>query len=454
MVLMVTIPIMLQNGITNFVNLLDNLMVGQVGTEQMSGVAIVNQLIFVYNICIFGGISGPGIFGAQFFGQKNYDGVKNTFRLKLIIAALITILAAVLFFTNGDVLISLFLHESGQGNADIAATLAYGKKYLRIMAFGLLPFAVVQSYSSTLRESGETMLPMKAGIAAVFVNLILNYLLIFGKCGAPVLGVEGAAIATVISRFVECAITAGWTHMHQEKNLFIQGVYRNFKIPLSFTGKVFLKGSPLMANEALWSAGMAMLTQCYSVRGLEVVAGLNISSTICNVFNIVFIAMGSAVSIIVGQLLGAGKMEEAKDTDTKLIFFSVTVTAAVSIGLIIIAPLFPDMYKTEEDIKILAAWFIRIAALCMPMDAFMHASYFTLRSGGKTVITFLFDSVYLWMVSIPLAFFLTRFTGLGIVIVYLCCKLVDILKCTIGFILLKKGVWLQNIVLDKRQGVL
>lgn len=447
MVLAVAVPIMLQNGITNFVSLLDNLMVGQIGTEQMSGVAIVNQLIFVYNLCIFGGISGPGIFGAQFFGQKNHRGVRDAFRLKLIIAAIITTAAAILFGLRGEMLITLFLHEGG-GGTDIAATLIYGRKYLLIMIVGLIPFALVQSYSGTLRETGETVLPMKAGIIAVFVNLLFNYILIFGKFGAPALGVEGAALATVISRFVECFIVVGWTHANREKNIFIQGVYHNFRIPLSFAGKVILKGSPLMVNEALWSAGMATLTQCYSVRGLEVVAGLNISSTISNVFNIVFITMGNAVAIIIGQLLGAGKLEEAKDTDAKLIFFSVIMTMFMGIILIITAPVFPAMYKTEENIKYLAAWFIRIAAFCMPMDAFMNTSYFTLRSGGRTVVTFFFDSVYLWIISIPLAFCLTRFTVLPIILIYFCCKIVDIIKCIIGFILLKKGIWLQNIVTE------
>lgn len=445
MVLAVAIPIMLQNGITNFVSLLDNVMVGQIGTEQMSGVAIVNQLIFVFNLCIFGGISGPGIFGAQFFGQKNHQGVRDTFRLKLMIAAIVTMLAIILFALQGDALISLFLHE-GDGTADIASTLIYGKQYLFVMMFGLVPFAIVQSYSSTLRETGETVLPMKAGIIAVCVNLVFNYILIFGKLGAPALGVVGAALATVISRYVECFIVVGWTHIHQEKNVFIKGAYKSLKVPSNLVWKVITKGSPLMINEALWSAGMTSLTQCYSVRGLEVVAGLNISSTISNVFNIVFIAMGSAISIIVGQLLGAGKMEEAKDTDTKLVFFSVATTVVIGLILIVIAPIFPAMYNTEDNIKELATWFIRIAALCMPLDAFMHASYFTLRSGGKTFVTFLFDSVYLWIVSIPLAFCLTRFSILGIVPIYLICKLVDIIKCIIGFILLKKGVWLQNIV--------
>lgn len=139
-------------------------------------------------------------------------------------------------------------------------------------------------------------------------------------------------------------------------------------------------------------------------------------------------------------------MEEARDTDTKLISFSVFSCVVIGGILAIIAPIFPMLYNTSQAVKDLATTFIRIAACCMPMHAFMHATYFTMRSGGKTIVTFLFDSVYLWVISIPLAYVLSRYTGLHIVPLYLCCQMIDIIKCIIGFILVKKGVWLNNIV--------
>ena len=167
---------------------------------------------------------------------------------------------------------------------------------------------------------------MLAGVIAVFVNLLFNYILIFGKFGAPQLGVVGAAIATVISRYVQAAVVVVWTHTHVEKMPFIVGAYREFKIPGQLAGNVLKKGTPLMINEILWAIGMATLTQCYSMRGLDAVAALNISTTISNLFSVIYMAMGSAISIIVGQLLGAGKMQEAKDTDTRLIAFSIFST--------------------------------------------------------------------------------------------------------------------------------
>ena len=450
MVLTVTVPIIIQNGITNFVSLLDNIMVGQVGTEQMSGVAVANQLLFVFNICIFGAISGAGIFGAQFYGNRNYEGVRNAFRFKLLICAGLVLLAVLIFASGGEGLISLYLNEEGSGQ-DAARTLGYGKAYLLCMLAGLIPYALSQVYASTLREAGETVLPMKAGIAAVLVNLVFNYILIYGKFGAPALGVVGAAIATVLSRYVECLIVAFASHGKKGKAPWLDGVYRTLRIPSHLAGQIVLRGMPLMINEALWSAGMAMLMQCYSMRGLSVIAGLNISSTISNLFNVVYLALGNAVAIIVGQLLGAGKMEEAKDTDTKLLAFSVGGCVVIGALMMLVAPLFPRMYNTTPEVRALAERFILIVAALMPVQGFTNACYFTMRSGGKTFVTFLFDSVFLWVVSIPLAFVLSRFTDLPIVPLYFICQAVDVIKCVIGFVMVKRGVWIHNFVVSEKQ---
>ncbi len=448
MVLMVAIPIMVQNGITNFVGLLDNIMVGRVGTEQMSGVAIVNQLMMVFNISIFGAISGAGIFGAQFFGCKDHKGVRNTFRFKIYACMTLVVLGILILGIWGEELILLYLNGESQ-DISMEAALHYGKEYLLVMLLGLFPFGVEQIYASTLRECGETVVPMKAGVAAVLINLVLNAILIFGMFGLPAMGVVGAAVATVISRYVQAAIVVIWTHRHGEQLPFIQGAYKTMKIPGNLVGHIMAKGMPLMLNEILWSLGMATLMQCYSVRGLDAVAGLNISSTISNLFNVVFMAMGSAVSIVVGQLLGAGKKEEARDADTKLIAFTVMTCLVMGSLLMLFAPLFPMIYNTTESVKTLATTFIRISAACMPLAGFMHATYFTLRSGGKTVVTFLFDSAYLWVFSIPVAFFLSRYTSLPIAPLYLCCQLMDIIKCIVGFILVKKGVWINTLVGEK-----
>jgi len=206
MILAIAVPIMVQNGITNFVSMIDNIMVGRVGTNEMSGVAIVNQLIMVFNLCIFGGVAGAGIFTAQFHGARNTEGIRYTFRYKLIVITVIVMVSIAVFISCGDELIKLYLHgETGEG-ADIDETLRQAKIYLSYMLIGLPPFAIAQAYGDTLRCSEETIVPMKAGVVSVLVNLSLNYVLIYGKLGAPALGVAGAAIATIIARYVEMAV--------------------------------------------------------------------------------------------------------------------------------------------------------------------------------------------------------------------------------------------------------
>lgn len=445
MVLLIAVPIMIQNGITNFVSMLDNIMVGQIGTDAMSGVAIANQFIFIYNLFIFGAISGPGIFGAQFYGNNNYEGLKETFRFKLLLCGVISIIGIFIMGTFRHELISLFLHE-GSVTGNIDETLKYGSGYILIDIIGIIPFAIMQCYSSTLRETGETIIPMKAGIVAVLVNLIFNFLLIFGKFGFPQMGAYGAAIATVISRLVECIIVVMWTHKHKVRNKFIVQVYKNFRIGKKLTEQIIKKGTPLLINEGLWAMGMSSLNAIYSHGGLAVVAGINITSTIANVFSIVYIALGSSISIIIGQLLGAEKMKEAKETDTKLIFFSVVSCIAFGIIMALISPFFPKMYNTTDEVRYYASNFIVILALCMPLEAFMNAAYFTLRSGGKTFITFLFDSISIWVISIPFAYILMNFTSFSIILIYLLCQLISLIKCVIGYILVKKGIWLNNMV--------
>ena len=444
----VAVPIMIQNGITNFVSLLDNLMVGRMGTEQMSGVAIANQLIFVFNLCIFGGLSGAGIFTAQFHGCKDHEGVRDTFRFKLITVAIVLIVGLCLFSLYGEQLIGLYLKgEEDVGNIELTA--AYGMKYLRVMLIGLIPFCLSQTYSSTLRETGSTVLPMKASIASVFTNLVLNYVLIFGKFGLPALGVVGAALATVVARLVELTIVVIATHRHADLHPFITGAYRRLKVPAALTKHIVLRGMPLLANELLWSVGMAFLNQCYSARGLSVIAAQNISSTISNFFNIVFMALGSAVAILVGQHLGAGRYDEAKTTASRLMAFSVACCFVIGSLLAIAAPLIPQLYKTGEDVRSLATRFLWISAGCMPIFSVAHCCYFTLRSGGKTLITFIFDCAYVWVVVIPLVYSLVHFTDLPIVTIFFCGQFVDIVKCIIGYTMVKKGIWINRIVTDK-----
>lgn len=445
--LTLAVPMMIQNGITNAVSLVDNLMVGSLGTESLTAVSIVGQLIFVFFLAVFGGLSGPGIYGAQYFGQGNKKGFQNVFRLKLWITAVIVLVGMTVFVAGGEQLIGLYLHGSSQG-MDAAGTLEQGRDYLHIMLFGLIPFAFTQIYAGSLREMGESMKPMVAGIVSVFVDIIFNYLLIYGKFGFPRLEVQGAAIATVMARFVEMLVVVVWTHASIRRYEFLRGIYSTILLPLHEAEIMIMKGFPIFLNEFLWAGGMAALTQCYSMKGLQVIAGLNISNAICNLLNVVFVAMGNAVGIIIGQHLGASEFEKAKRSAGKLQWFTAGLCLILTVILAACSMVFPSLYDTTEEVRHLGQWFIIITAVFFPIQGVLNVFYFTLRSGGKTVITFLFDSVFTWVVSVSLAFALCSYTALPVLAVYALVQSADLVKVVAGHILVKKGVWITNLVVN------
>lgn len=443
--LTIAVPIMIQSGITNFVSMIDNVMVGRVGTLQMTGVSIVNQIIMVFNLCIFGAMSGAGIFTAQYYGKKDNDGIRNTVQYKIITALIISAFGIGAFVSMGDFLINAYLQGEGSPE-DISLVSEYARGYLQIMLLGIVPFALSNAYSSSLRETSDRIIPMIATISAVFTNFILNYCLIFGNFGFPRLGIKGAAIATVIARFVELFILMLWSHTHTKKYPFIKKLYLKTTMTREEIRKITLITLPLIINETLWAGGMAFLNQCYSIRGLDVVAAINIVSTLSNVFNVVFISSGSAIGIIMSQLLGAKKVKEAKENSMRLIWFSVFLAFIIGVVMALFSPFFPKIYNTTDSVRTLATELLFILSIFMMVHAFTNGSYFTLRSGGKTVMTFIFDSGFVWLCSVPVAFILSRFTGVSIIYLYITVQALDLLKCVLGYIFVKKGVWLNTVV--------
>lgn len=443
--LSLAVPMMIQNGITNAVSLVDNVMVGRLGTEAITAVSIAGQLIFVFNLAVFGGLSGPGIYGAQYYGQKNKEEFRNTVRIKHWIGLAVLVFGLCAFIFGGEFLIELYLKGETK-KIDPVLTMELAKSYLGIMLWGLPPFVLTQIYAGSLRETGASLMPMAAGIFSVATDVLGNYLLIYGKLGLPQMGVKGAALATVISRIAEMLIVVIVTFITRKKHDFVVGLYKSMRLPRETAPKIIKKSLPIFFNEFLWAGGMAALTQCYSIRGLDIVAGLNISNTLCNLLNVVFIALGNAVGILIGQTLGASRYKEAKDEAFRMMWFTGGISFILTVILISISGVFPILYDTTDEVRSYATFFIVITALFFPLQGFLNALYFTLRSGGKTLVTFLFDSVFTWVIAVPTAALLCGLTSLPILAVFAIVQSADIIKVTIGYVLIKKGVWISNIV--------
>ncbi len=444
-VAMVAVPMIIQNTLSNVVGLLDNVMVGQLGTNSMSSVAVVNQLLFVFYLCIWGSLAGAGIYSTQFFGKGDMEGVRYAIRFKLLDALIIMVIAGIVFYNFGADLISLYI-TADTPSADKAEIMGLAVSYLRIMMIGLIPFSLTQVYASAMRESGRTTLPMVASMVAMVVNFVFNALLIFGLLGFPELKVEGAAIATVISRFTEFAIVLIGAHRPGSRYSFFKGLYNNFHIPLSLVWPILSKCLPLLMNEFLWSLAQASLLQAYSVRGVQVIAAMNISGTISQIFNEVFLSIGNSSGIIVGQELGADRLVSARRSAWRMASLSIMSTFVMGSLLALAAPVIPQIYNTTPDIRQLATRCIWVVATAMPINAYANVSYFTMRSGGKTAITFIFDSCFAWTITVPVAYILSRFTSLPALNIFMIVAYSEMLKCIIGFCLVKSGIWVRNIV--------
>ncbi len=444
-VLMLLIPMIVQQFITSFVSLLDNVMVGSLGTEAISATSIANTVLNVFNLSIFGGLSGAGIFSAQFFGKGDMDGMRHTFRFKLCFGAACSAVGLLVYGLFGTGFLSAFLQGESNGG-DLALTLERAREYMGVMLWGLPPFALVQIYAGTLREAGWTRAPMVAGICAIVTNLFLNWVLIFGHLGAPELGVRGAAMATVAARYLELTIMIVHAHRHTDRYPFLRGAYASLHVPAKLIGRITRTGLPLLVNEILWSLGMTFINQFYSTRGLNAVAALNIVGTAWMLFCVIMFAMGSAVSILVGQELGAGRPKEARDVDRKLIVLTEIIHVGIGVLMILAAPLVPRMYNVTPEVRELTRRMLIIAGLSLPLHSFAHVTYFTVRSGGRTMITFLFDAVYTWAITVALAFVLTRLTELDIVQIYFCVQFADVIKLGIGLAMLRSDFWARNVV--------
>lgn len=445
MLFAIVMPIVLQQFITQFVGLLDNLMVGQVGTSEMTGVSLANQLLFVFNLGVFGSLSGVSIFATQYYGAKNKDGYQESFRFKWIITCIIFLITTSIFLLFSEQLLSIFINSQEGEDANPALVLLHGKQYLWIMLVGNLAFVIKEIYASSLREMKETFVPMISGVIAILVNLVFNYLLIFGKFGFPTLGIEGAAIATVISRFVEMFVIIIYVQIKKEKFNYFKGIFKG-KVHFSFVKKVMPKTLLLLTNEVLWALGLTLILSCYGIRGLDFVASFNICNTINNVFITVGTSLGNATAIILGNKIGKNDIEGAKSDSYKILFFALVVSLVFTGVMILTSKALPNLYNTTDSIKQVATNLIVIAAILLPLHSFNTCCYFTLRSGGRIFITILFDSVFVLLIRLPLAFILAKYTSLNIYLVFTFVTGIDIIKVFVGYILVDKGIWLKSLV--------
>ena len=428
------IPLAIGGLFQQLYSFVDSVVVGRgIGAQALAAVGATSIVVWLTLGFAMGITKGFCIHISQAYGKKDYHLVNRGF----FVASVLSLIVGTMISIVGSLAIRDFLilmHTPGE-------ILEQSLDYIKVILLGFVITVLNNLFMSVLQSLGDSSTPFCALLVSSITNVGLDcvFVLILKW------GVQGAAVATVLSRYTETAIVVIWAHTHEKENTYMTGLYKTLSVPRDHVKKYFIKGTPLLLNEALWSFGMAVLAQNYSVRGLTVIAAMNIANTINNLFSVVFAAMGESVAIIVGQALGFGDMKRAREIDNKMIVSCVLISFAVSVFMFLFAPFFPRIYNTTEAVRKAAMGLVLAQAVFIPQNAFLNAAYFTLRAGGKTGVTFFFDCVFLWCVNIPIVFVLCRYTGLAPWAVYSAMQIGEWLKCIAGAVMVKKGVWLENL---------
>ncbi len=434
-VIAVALPLMLQQLATSSVNLLDNLMIGQLGDAALGAVAAVNRFYMIAIFATNGVLAASSIYIAQFFGAKDEEHMKQSFRFAAIVAYLFAIIAFIVAMLFPEQIVGYF--------TDDIIVKSLGGDYIRIAAWTFLFMALTLAISSSMRSIGESHIPLRISVTAVVINGILNYILIFGHLGFEPMGVKGAAIATVIARFIEAAL---FLYIVIKRHFpFVTHIKDIFKISKRLVKTIITKATPLAVNELLWSGGMATLFKFYGTRGAEVLSGYSIANTIGDLFFVLFGGMAVASTVLISQPLGADRLEEARDNAYGLLGFSFILAIMFGVLMFISSFIIPSFYNISKEAYYVATTALRFMSGLFWVYMINTECYFILRAGGDMKSTMAMDSLYMWFVNLPIVGFFAYYTSIPIITLYLIGQATDLLKMVFSFHLVKKEKWVVNL---------
>lgn len=434
--LTLSIPIGVQSLITSLINTVDTLMIGQLGDIELSAVGLVNQIYFILLLMTVGTISGATIFMAQFFGKKDVLGMKKA----AMLAAIVISIASLAFMIGGIVfpryILGIFSNE--QELIDI------GEKYFRVVAWSYLVTGISQVIGMILKNLGKAMLPLVVTTAAIIINICFNFIFIFGYFGAPAMGVEGAAWATNIARYVEVLILLIMLYgCNREYAPSIKNIKSINKVFVAQFAKVAL---PVTISETIWSFGTSLYSVVYYHMGYEYGAAINIAKVLENLLTSFFKGSGQAAAIIIGRELGENDQQRAIVDSRRMGHYSIGLGILSGVIMLSFKNTFLSFYQVSPLVKSVAGMMITYIALMMPFIGYqwLHISS-TLRAGGDTKACMLIDNVTVWLIALPYAFVTGYFLNLPIQVVYLCLVLDTIAKCILVFLRVRSKKWIKDV---------
>lgn len=435
--MVLAIPIILQSLVTASLNLLDNLMIGSLGENEIAAVGISNQFYMLYYYTVMGITLGAGIFMSQFWGKKDTSSIHKFLGISLVVGMISTIFFAVVAFFFPENIMKIFTDDN--------IVIIEGVAYLKMVALSYIFTTISLAYAAALRSVGQTKIPMYGSLVGLVFNGILNYIFIFGKFGAPVMGVAGAALGTTISRFMELLFII--FIIYRNKNVVAGNISELLNFDLHLVKRYFITAIPVIFNDVMWIAGITAYFVAYSKLGTNATATMQIANTINNVFNIFGIGIASASAILIGNKIGAGKEEDAKEDATKISLFSTLLGVIIGVLFFLLAPFIAMLFKITPETYRNVILVLRVMAVVLPLRFFGITQIIgVLRGGGDVMYAIITELVAVWLIGVPLSFVGAIYFKSSITIVYILVCLEEVFKVVATYPRLRSGKWIKNLV--------
>lgn len=434
--LRLALPIMFQSLITSSLNMADTVMVGKLGEVEIAAVGIANQYFFIFSMILTGLCGGCSVFISQYWGKKDLANIKRMLGLGLISVLIISIAFMAVGFINPGGIISIFNKDS--------TVIDLGGKYLFIVLFSYIFTGITFIYSYSLRSIGDTVAPLLVNIVTLFTNIFLNYVLIFGKFGAPALGVEGAAIATLIARVIEAIVLL--FIVYRTKGVFAAGLKELIDLNKDFAKRSYGIILPVLLNDVFWAMGSLIYSIVYGRMGTEATASVQICNTVSNMFMVVAFGLSNSSAIMIGNSIGEGKEEEAIDYSKKFIQASFVVSIILGLALALTAPLILNLFNVSSGVRsstlimlyvISIIFFVRFTGMIIIVGI--------LRGAGDARSALMIEGFTMWFIGVPLTIMGAFLFKLPVHLVYALAILEEITKLILGLIRLKSQRWINNV---------
>jgi putative MATE family efflux protein len=412
-------------------------MIGRLGTVEIAAVGLGNQVFFLFQLTLFGICSGGAIFTAQFWGRKDISGIRKNLglclTLALIVAAIYSFAAA---FFSGE-LISIYSKDE--------AVIKAGAVYLKTLSPCFIVFGIGFVFTSALRSIERVRLAMITTVIALTLNLVMNYLFIFGFGAIPAMGVKGAALATVISRFIETVILVAVTY--KKKYAAAGSIAELFSFDPGYVRHFFRVTLPVIANEMLWSLGITVQNLIFARTTTDAIAAFNITSTVSNLAWVLFMGLANGIAVLIGKKIGEGDEKAAKAYASRTAVLAPLLAVGASLLIFLISRLTPFVFNVNPETIHAASQMFIILCFIYPFRTFNATMIVGVcRAGGDTVFAVFYDVGVLWLIALPLGALSAFVLKAPVWTIYMAIAMDDLLKTAFGIRRLKSGRWLHNVI--------